>query len=104
VGDGGGVWSFLHLDDAATATVAAIEHSGSGVYNVVDDEPAPVAVWLSYRAEVVGAKPPVLAHNTEGTAAPEVRVHTNRCPSRLAHRRRRRLGPVQGRLQSHRGG
>jgi nucleoside-diphosphate-sugar epimerase len=59
VGDGGGVWSFLHLDDAATATVAAIEHGGSGVYNVVDDEPAPVAVWLPYLAEVVGAKPPV---------------------------------------------
>jgi len=58
VGDGGGVWSFLHVDDAASATVAAVEQGGSGVYNVVDDDPAPVAVWLPYLAEAVGAKPP----------------------------------------------
>src|SRR6266568_723135 len=41
IGDGGGVWSFIHLDDAASATVLALEHDGAGVYNIVDDEPAP---------------------------------------------------------------
>src|SRR6478672_3511833 len=45
VGDGGGVWSFIHIADAAEATVAAIEHGSRGVYNVVDDDPAPVAEW-----------------------------------------------------------
>jgi 2-alkyl-3-oxoalkanoate reductase len=59
IGDGGGVWSWIHLDDAAAATVAAVEHGGRGVYNVVDDEPAEVSVWLPYLAEVVGAKPPL---------------------------------------------
>jgi nucleoside-diphosphate-sugar epimerase len=58
VGDGGGVWSFIHLDDAATATVAALEHGVPGIYNVVDDEPAPVAEWLPALADAVGAKPP----------------------------------------------
>jgi 2-alkyl-3-oxoalkanoate reductase len=58
VGDGGGAWSFIHVDDAATATVAAIEHGRPGIYNVVDDEPAPVREWLPYLAEVAGAKPP----------------------------------------------
>lgn len=58
VGDGGGVWSWCHLDDAASATLAALEH-GSGVYNIVDDDPAPVAQWLPYFAEVVGAKQPL---------------------------------------------
>jgi nucleoside-diphosphate-sugar epimerase len=58
VGDGGGVWSFVHLDDAAAATVLALEHDGLGVYNVVDDEPAPTRVWLPALASIVGAKPP----------------------------------------------
>ena len=58
VGDGGGVWSFIHLDDAAAATVRALEHEGAGVYNVVDDEPAPVREWLPQLASAVGAKPP----------------------------------------------
>ena len=58
VGDGGGVWSFVHLDDAAAATVLALEHDGAGVYNVVDDEPVPVREWLPGLAEVLGAKPP----------------------------------------------
>lgn len=58
IGDGGGVWSWIHLDDAAAATVAALERGRSGVYNVVDDEPAPVTEWLPYLAQVVGAKPP----------------------------------------------
>ena len=51
VGDGGGVWSFIHVADAAEATVAAIEHGSRGVYNVVDDDPAPVAEWLPALAQ-----------------------------------------------------
>ena len=58
VGDGGGVWSFIHLDDAATATVLALEHDGPAIYNIVDDDPAPVSVWLPELARIVGAKPP----------------------------------------------
>jgi nucleoside-diphosphate-sugar epimerase len=58
VGDGGGVWSFIHVADAADATVAAIERGAPGIYNVVDDEPAPVAVWLPAIATALGAKPP----------------------------------------------
>jgi 2-alkyl-3-oxoalkanoate reductase len=58
VGDGGGVWSFVHLDDAAAATVAALDHGGPGIYNVVDDDPAPVAEWLPGFAAAIGAKPP----------------------------------------------
>jgi 2-alkyl-3-oxoalkanoate reductase len=59
VGGGGGVWSFIHIEDAATATVAAIEHGRRGIYNVVDDDPAPVAEWLPAVAGAVGAKPPM---------------------------------------------
>jgi nucleoside-diphosphate-sugar epimerase len=59
VGDGGGVWSFIHVADAADATVAAIERGTRGVYNVVDDEPARVAEWLPALAETVGAKKPM---------------------------------------------
>jgi nucleoside-diphosphate-sugar epimerase len=58
IGDGGGVWSFVHIDDAATATVAAIEHGAPGIYNIVDDEPAPVRDWLPGLARALGAKPP----------------------------------------------
>src|SRR5919106_425007 len=58
VGDGAGVWSFIHIEDAATATVAAIERGERGIYNVVDDEPAPVSVWLPAAARAFGAKPP----------------------------------------------
>lgn len=58
VGDGGGVWSWVHVEDAAAATVAAVERGAPGVYNVVDDEPAPVRAWLPYLAAAVGAKPP----------------------------------------------
>jgi nucleoside-diphosphate-sugar epimerase len=59
VGGGTGVWSMVHIDDAAAATVAAIEHGPAGIYNVVDDEPAPVHEWLPYLAEALGAKPPL---------------------------------------------
>ena len=58
VGDGKGVWSFIHIDDAAQATLRALEHGSTGVYNIVDDEPAPVSEWLPALAEAVGAKPP----------------------------------------------
>jgi nucleoside-diphosphate-sugar epimerase len=58
VGGGGGVWSFVHVDDAAAATVAAIEHGDPGVYNVADDEPASALVWLPALAKAAGAKPP----------------------------------------------
>jgi 2-alkyl-3-oxoalkanoate reductase len=58
VGDGGGIWSFVHLDDAAAATVLALERRASGVYNIVDDEPAPVREWLPALAKTIGAKPP----------------------------------------------
>jgi nucleoside-diphosphate-sugar epimerase len=58
VGNGGGVFSFIHLDDAAAATVLALEHDGAGIYNTVDDEPAPVRDWLPVLANALGAGPP----------------------------------------------
>jgi len=58
VGDGGGIWSFVHLDDAAAATVLALEHDGPGIYNISDDDPAPTREWLPALAEAIGAKPP----------------------------------------------
>ena len=58
VGDGGGIWSWIHLDDAAAATVLALEHDGPGIYNIVDDEPAAVREWLPVLAQSLGAKPP----------------------------------------------
>jgi nucleoside-diphosphate-sugar epimerase len=59
VGDGAGHMSFVHLDDAAGATVLALEHGARGVFNIVDDDPAPASQWLPYLAECVGAKPPL---------------------------------------------
>ena len=59
VGAGGGVWSFIHVADAADATVAAVERGNRGVYNVVDDDPAPVAEWLPALAQQLGAKKPL---------------------------------------------
>jgi nucleoside-diphosphate-sugar epimerase len=58
VAPGTGIWSFVHVEDAAAATVAAIERGGTGVYNIVDDDPAPVAEWLPALAAAAGAKPP----------------------------------------------
>jgi len=58
VGNGAAVWSFVHVADAAAATVAALDHGGPGVYNIVDDEPAPVSEWLPQLAAMLGAKPP----------------------------------------------
>lgn len=59
VGNGAAVWSFIHIADAAAATVAAIDHGRRGVYNVVDDEPAKVAEWLPELARTLGAKKPM---------------------------------------------
>jgi nucleoside-diphosphate-sugar epimerase len=58
VGNGAGLWSFVHIDDVAAATLAAIEHGRRGLYNIVDDEPAQTSEWLPYLAKVLGAKPP----------------------------------------------
>jgi 2-alkyl-3-oxoalkanoate reductase len=58
VGSGAGVWSFIHIDDASGATAAAVTRGAPGIYNVVDDDPAPVSVWLPYLTELLGAKPP----------------------------------------------
>jgi nucleoside-diphosphate-sugar epimerase len=59
VGGGPGYMSWVHLDDAASATVLALETGNRGVYNIVDDEPAPASEWLPYLAECIGAKPPL---------------------------------------------
>ena len=59
IGGGTGIWSFIEITDAAAATLAAVERGAPGVYNVADSDPAPVAEWLPYLAEVLGAKPPL---------------------------------------------
>jgi nucleoside-diphosphate-sugar epimerase len=59
IGGGTGIWSFCEVTDAAAATVTAVARGAPGVYNVVDDDPAPVAEWLPYLARVAGAKPPL---------------------------------------------
>jgi len=59
IGGGHGIWSFIHVVDAASATVAAVERGTRGVYNVVDDDPAEVAEWLPALAQMLGAKPPL---------------------------------------------
>ena len=58
VGEGAGVWSFIHVDDAASAVLRALEGELPGVYNVVDDDPAEVSIWLPLLAQLIGAKPP----------------------------------------------
>ncbi|HEX2155087.1 MAG TPA: NAD-dependent epimerase/dehydratase family protein [Acidimicrobiia bacterium] len=58
IGDGGGIWSFVHIADAAEATLAAVEHGGRGVYNIVDDDPAPVAEWLAELTDMLSGKTP----------------------------------------------
>jgi nucleoside-diphosphate-sugar epimerase len=59
IGGGTGIWSFIEITDAATATLAAVDSGAPGIYNVVDDDPAPVAEWLPYLAQVAGTKPPL---------------------------------------------
>jgi nucleoside-diphosphate-sugar epimerase len=60
IGDGGGIWSFVHIVDASTATLAAVEHGSRGVYNIVDDDPAPVAEWLPYLTQLLSGNQPRL--------------------------------------------
>jgi nucleoside-diphosphate-sugar epimerase len=59
VGKGTGYWSFIHIDDAAAATLRAVSAGTPGIYNVTDDEPAPVSQWLPFLADAIGAKPPM---------------------------------------------
>ena len=59
IGGGTGVWSFIEVSDAAAATLAAVDRGAPGIYNIVDDDPAPVAEWIPYLAEVMGVKPPM---------------------------------------------
>ncbi|HEX4677808.1 MAG TPA: NAD(P)-dependent oxidoreductase [Gaiellaceae bacterium] len=59
VGNGAGVWSWIHLDDAASAAVVAVERGTRGMYNIVDDDPAPLSEWLPYLADAVGARRPM---------------------------------------------
>lgn len=58
VGNGAGVWSFIHVEDAAAATVLALGHDGAAIYNIVDDEPVTTRVWLPEFARIIGAHPP----------------------------------------------
>ena len=100
VGDGSGVWSFVHVADAAEATVAAIEADRPGLYNVVDDEPAPVADWLPEVARTIGARPPwhvprpigrLLAGEAATVMMTEVRGASNARAKRVFGFRPRRL-------------
>jgi len=59
IGGGTGIWSFAEVTDAAAATIAAVDRGSRGIYNIVDSDPAPVAEWLPYLAEVLGARPPL---------------------------------------------
>jgi len=59
VGGGTGVWSFVHVEDAASATAIAVTRGAPGIYNIVDDDPAPVSEWLPELARIIGAKPPM---------------------------------------------
>jgi 2-alkyl-3-oxoalkanoate reductase len=92
VGDGGGVWSFLHTEDVATGTLAAIELGRPGeIYNIVDDEPAPVREWLPALAQAVGAPPPRrvpawLARIVAGPAAVELMTHARGASNAKARR------------------
>jgi 2-alkyl-3-oxoalkanoate reductase len=59
IGDGGGVFSLIHIEDAAAATVIVLNHGAPGIYNIVDDEPAPLREWLPLYAELLGAPRPM---------------------------------------------
>ena len=91
VGPGTGIASFIHVDDAASATVAALDHGGPGVYNVADDEPAAMREWLPVYAEAVGAKPPMkvpawLARLVAGKVAIEFGVNLRGASNEKAKR------------------
>jgi nucleoside-diphosphate-sugar epimerase len=89
VGSGGGVWSFIHIDDAASATVAALSRGRSGAYNIVDDEPAPVSQWLPALAQALGAPrpwraPAFIARLAAGAYGVEVMTKAQGASNRLA--------------------
>ncbi|MEA2705256.1 MAG: hypothetical protein QOH22_44 [Gemmatimonadaceae bacterium] len=91
VGGGGGVWSFVHILDAARATVAAISRGAPGIYNIVDDEPAPVATWLPALAKAVEGKPPYriphwLGELTIGKAGVSIMTQIRGCSNAKAKR------------------
>jgi nucleoside-diphosphate-sugar epimerase len=70
IDNGAGVWSFVHIADAADATVAAVDHGERGVYNVVDDDPAPVAQWLPALAQILGARTRCTCPGSSGGSSP----------------------------------
>ena len=93
IGEGAGLFSFVHVDDAASATVAALERGAPGIYNVVDDEPAPLREWLPEYARALGAKPPRrvpvwLAR----VAAGRIAAYADRQPGASNVKARRELG------------
>jgi nucleoside-diphosphate-sugar epimerase len=94
VGNGAGVFPFIHVDDAASATVAALERGAPGLYNVVDDEPAPVSDWLPVYAESVGAKKPhrVAALAARIAAGPWMTLQATRAPAVSNAKARAELG------------
>lgn len=91
IGHGRGLTSFVHIDDAARATVAAIDHGQRGIYHVVDDEPAPYAVWLPFLASTLGGRPPFripiwLGRMAAGPAAALMMTQSRGASNRKARR------------------
>jgi nucleoside-diphosphate-sugar epimerase len=91
IGGGGGIWSFIHVIDAARATVAAVSHGTPGIYNVCDDEPAKVATWLPFLAHAIGGKPPYkiphwLGELTAGKAGVAMMTQIRGCSNAKAKR------------------
>ena len=93
VGDGLGRWSWVHIDDAVSATLAALEH-GRGVLNICDDEPAPMAEWLPHAARVLGADPPPQTPTSvvHETAGPELVHYGTKMPGASNARAKAALG------------
>jgi nucleoside-diphosphate-sugar epimerase len=94
VGDGSSVWSFCHVEDAAQAAVDALERGTPGIYNVVDDEPAPIRDWLPLVARTIGAKPPlkVPVWLARSTAGPAMTAWATAFPGASNEKARRELG------------
>lgn len=91
LGNGAGIWSFLHVTDAAGATAAAVERGTPGIYNVVDDEPATVAEWMPFLAQALGAQPPRrvplwLGRLAAGEVGVSVMTQTRGCSNAKAKR------------------
>src|SRR5258708_38716220 len=98
IGNGAGIGSFLHVQDAASAAVAALESRATGVFNIVDDEPAPVSEWLPALAAEIGAKSPLripawLARLAAGEAAGSMMTRVPR-PCEAQAQRDPRRGPA----------